>query len=115
MLSFAIHEDGAANSKDNPAAAGLVVALYITGAGGTPIKASDGAAKTDGQSLLLPVTAHIGGQPADVIDSGADGVPEGVMLLKLRTPVPAPTGSSVPLVVHIGDQISQPGVTIAIR
>jgi uncharacterized protein (TIGR03437 family) len=112
------NEDGTANSKDNPAPAGSVIAVYVTGAGpplpAGPVGAPLSASKLS--RLTLPIAARTGGEPAKVLESGSvPGMVVGVIQMKVRTSMAAPLGSSVPLVVQVGDQSSQPGVTLAIR
>jgi uncharacterized protein (TIGR03437 family) len=65
---------------------------------------------------VLPVTAQIGGQVADVLYAGgAPGVVEGVTQVNLRVPSGSPTGAAVPLVLRVGESSSQPGITLAVR
>jgi len=61
------------------------------------------------------VSATIGGLPADIKFKGL--TPGSVGLYQINTVVPTgiPPGSAVPIVISVGGQVSQPGVTIAVR
>jgi uncharacterized protein (TIGR03437 family) len=64
--------DGSLNSSSHPAEAGSVVVLYGTGAGQTNPPGVDG--QITGSTLskpVLPVTATIDGQPAQVLYAGS--------------------------------------------
>ena len=112
------NEDGAINSAGNPASMGTMIVLYATGAGQNSPPGQDGAVVT-ADSLpqpILPVSAKVGGQPAEVLYAGgAAGLVEGIIQVILRIPRGASTGPSVPVVVQIGDRASQPGLTLALQ
>jgi len=64
---------------------------------------------------LLPVAATIGGVPADVAYAGGDnGLSAGTIRIDLTVPESV-TGNAVPVVIAIGNNSSQPGVTIAVN
>jgi uncharacterized protein (TIGR03437 family) len=68
------------------------------------------------KSPILPVTATIGGVPAQVPYAGtAPGIVSGIMQVNVLIPAGAPSGSAVPVVVSVGTASSQPGVTLAIQ
>jgi uncharacterized protein (TIGR03437 family) len=67
-----LNRDGSLNSSSHPAEAGSVVVLYGTGAGQTNPPGVDG--QITGSTLskpVLPVTATIDGQPAQVLYAGS--------------------------------------------
>jgi uncharacterized protein (TIGR03437 family) len=93
----ATNEDGTLNTASNPAARGSIVVLYGTGIG-------------DG---LQPVSAQIGGSPADVLYTGAVvGYPG---IFQVNTRVPFGTPGIVNTLVRVGQVSSQGGVTLAIQ
>jgi uncharacterized protein (TIGR03437 family) len=112
-----LNQDGSLNSPNNAAAPGSVITLWATGAGQLSPPGIDGAV-VDAASLpvtALPVLAQIGGQDAAVLYSGgAPGLVEGVIQVNLRIPAASPAGDALPLVLRIGDNTSQPGITIAV-
>jgi uncharacterized protein (TIGR03437 family) len=112
-----LNQDGSLNSPNNAAAPGSVITLWATGAGQLSPPGIDGAV-VDATSLpvtALPVLAQIGGQDAAVLYSGgAPGLVEGVIQVNLRIPAASPAGDALPLVLRIGDNTSQPGITIAV-
>jgi uncharacterized protein (TIGR03437 family) len=113
--AIVLNQDGSLNSGDSPAAAGSVVTLWATGAGQLSPPGIDGAVvSADSLPLpLLPVTAQIGGQAADVLYAGgAPGMVEGVIQVNLRVP---PVSGSVPIQLLVGTAASQPNLTIAVK
>jgi len=116
--AVAANQDYTLNSGQNPAAAGSVVILYATGGGLNSPAVPDGSVIAADQlpRPVLPVTAQIGGQPATVLYAGgAPGMAAGVMQLNLQVPDGVAAGSAVPVILTVGGQSSQPGVTIAVR
>jgi uncharacterized protein (TIGR03437 family) len=116
--ALAINQDGTLNSSDNPADRNSVVVLYATGAGLTSPAAQDGALADQTQPLqpLLPLTVEIGGVPADVQYAGsAPGIVEGFFQINALVPPNAPSGPSQPVVLKVGGQSSQNGLTLAIQ
>jgi uncharacterized protein (TIGR03437 family) len=116
-----LNQDGVTlNSPAAPAPRGNVVAIYMTGEGETSPKGADGAIIPAVPSALktpvLPVTATIGGIPANVVYKGsAPGYVSGLMQVNIEIPATAPTGGAVPLVVTVGTATTQPNVTIAVQ
>ena len=88
-----------------PAPTGTYIQVYATGFGlfGSP-------------SLLLPVTATIGGLAATVQYAGqAPGYTSGLQQINVLIPVNTPLGSAVPLQLMVGGVSTQAGVTLSIR
>jgi uncharacterized protein (TIGR03437 family) len=113
-----LNSDGTANSQDNPATRGSTVTLYLTGVGQTSPTGQDGATLTSGDlpQPVASVSAQIGGQPTQVL--GASGVPDmvtGIVQVKLQIPPGSPCGPSVSLVVQVGGNSTQAGLTVAIQ
>jgi uncharacterized protein (TIGR03437 family) len=113
----ALNQDGLVNSASNPAAAGSVIVLYLTGEGQTMPQGVDGriAAAAPFPAPLLPVTVQIGGQPATYFYAGA--APDEVAgIMQINANIPAGvTGNAVPVSVHIGTVSTRNGVTIAVQ
>jgi uncharacterized protein (TIGR03437 family) len=112
-----LNEDGSVNSPDNPAAAGDWVSMYATGAGQTIPPGVDGQIVGATPPLpVLPVSVKIGGMDSEVLYAGS--VPDlvaGVLVINVRIPANAPTGSAVAVVFGVGDNSSQGSVGIAIK
>jgi uncharacterized protein (TIGR03437 family) len=66
-------------------------------------------------SLDLPVEVHIGGQPAEVISVQVSGTRAGVTEVRVRIPEMVEAAPFQPVVLHVGNMFSQPGLGIAIR
>ena len=116
--AVAVNQDGTPNSPLNPATPGSVVTFLATGAGQWSPAGVDGEIVGSGDlpRPILPVRALVGGQPAEVqYAGGAPGIVEGVIQVNLLIPAASQTGAAVPLVLQVGDSISQPGITLAIR
>ena len=109
--------DGTVNSPANPASAGGTVLLMATGEGQTTPAGADGkVAGSTSPKPQLTVSAQIGGLNANVIAAGGEaGAVAGTLLIKLRIPAGVTPGSSVPVVINIGNAASQPGVTVAVQ
>jgi uncharacterized protein (TIGR03437 family) len=113
-----LNENGSLNNSTNPAAPGSIVVIYLTGEGQTNPAGSDGSLAL-GATLpkpILPVSATIGGVDAEILYAGAaPGAVAGLMQINARISPLTPPSSTSALIVKIGDKLSQPGVTIAVR
>jgi uncharacterized protein (TIGR03437 family) len=104
------------NSRDNPARAGSVVAMYGTGLGQLSPAVADGTVVS---AMPYPVaaakpTATVGGASAEVLYAGAaPGSVAGVNQVNIRLPASG-RGDEVPVIVTVGDATS-PAVGISIR
>jgi uncharacterized protein (TIGR03437 family) len=92
------NEDGTINDVQHGAARGTVVTLYTTGV-----------------SLDLPVEVHIGGMPSEVISAQVSGTRAGVTEVRVRIPETVESSPFQPVVLHVGNLFSQPGVGLAIQ
>ncbi len=116
------NSDGSTNSPSNPAARGGVVVLYLTGEGETSPAGVTGKVTTVAappQPLtpapLLPISITIGGQGANYTFAGeAPGFVSGVLQLNVIVPTTIAAGDQ-PLVVTIGGNPSQQGVTVSVK
>ena len=113
-----MNQDGTVNSAANPAAVGSYVFVYATGEGqttpgGIDGKPGDAPAPTP---IAQPVTATVGGVNAQVqYAGGVPGLVAGVLQVNVLLPSGVATGTSVPVVVNIGGQGTQAGVTLAVK
>jgi uncharacterized protein (TIGR03437 family) len=118
----ALNSDNSPNTTSDPASAGSIVQVWMTGEGQTSpagvtgsVTCSSGCATTSQiPKPLLPVTATVGGQPATVSFYGeAPGLVAGVMQVNLFIPPNTPSGA-VSLSVTVGSS-TQAGITIAVK
>jgi uncharacterized protein (TIGR03437 family) len=91
----AANEDGSANSAANPAAAGSIVTLRLTGHRGRKI------------------SVQMGGRPAEVVSQRELGSGKGEV--RVRIPEGLAASSTVPVRVKAGEFFGQAGVTAAVR
>jgi uncharacterized protein (TIGR03437 family) len=114
---------GGQNSVANPAAAGDVVILYVTGEGqtnpasvtGAVTVASLGSSGPVTPRPVLPVIVYIGGKTATLEFVGeAPAMVAGVLQINARIPSGIASGN-LPLVVTLGTSVSQSGVTVAVK
>ena len=84
---------------EHAAARGSVVTLYTTGGG----------------SLDLPVEVHIGGRPAEVMAMHVSATRAGAIEVRVRVPLTVEAAAFQPVVLHVGNLFSQPGVGLAIQ
>jgi uncharacterized protein (TIGR03437 family) len=122
ILNSDLSVNSAANPV-NPAARGDVVVIYMTGEGETAPNGVTGKVTTvdltPGHPLtpapLLPVSVTIGGQPAQWTFAGeAPGFVSGVLQLNVVVPTNIAAGNQ-PIVVTIGGNPSQQGVTVSVK
>ncbi|MGH9455542.1 MAG: hypothetical protein ACRD2O_16400, partial [Terriglobia bacterium] len=112
----ALNQDGSVNGAGNPAPVGSFISLYATGEGQTSPPGVDGlAGAAPLAEPVLKVTVTIGGEDAPVqYAGGAPGLVAGVMQINAQLPSDLPPGATVPVVVTVGANSSQTGVTIAV-
>jgi uncharacterized protein (TIGR03437 family) len=114
-----LNQDYSYNGPGRPAAKGSVVMLYGTGGGQlTPpvLDGSVGPATLPLPAPILPVTAQIGGRPAQVLYAGpAPGFTTGLLQINVRVPEETPSSAAVPVVITVGGNSSQPGLVMAVQ
>lgn len=112
-----VNEDGTINSPDNPAPKGSRISFFATGVGQTNPREGDGRLGADPlPKPVLPVVVGIGHRGAELISArGAEGVVAGMTQMEARVPLEAPSGGAVPLLIKVGNNLSQEGVWLAIR
>jgi uncharacterized protein (TIGR03437 family) len=104
-------------TSSNPAPRGSTVIIYATGEGQTTPVGVTGtiAAAASLKNPNAPVSVMIGGQAATVAYAGsAPGLVSGVFQLNVVVPTTIAAGNQ-PVVVTVGNAISQNGVTIALQ
>ena len=112
-----VNQDGSINGAKKPAAKGSIVLLYATGEGQTRPGGIDGSLATP-NNLPAPansVKVFVNGKAAEVLYAGGvSGQVAGLMQVNVRIPADAPSGD-VQIQVQVGDQQSQPGITVAVQ
>lgn len=105
-----LNQDGTINRPQNPAAAGSVVALFLTGLGSTIPQSADGTLTNPSMPPLSSnVVAYAGGQQARVLYAGdAPDLIEGAMQVNFALPTGAGAGM-VPVFVAVGNLVSSQG------
>jgi uncharacterized protein (TIGR03437 family) len=114
--AVAFNADFAVNSVLNPARRGSVVTIYMTGEGQTDPPGQNGRViTTDLRKPLLPVTATIGGKPAEVLYVGsAPQSVSGICQVNLRIPEDLGAGAQA-VEILVGGTPTQRGVTVEIQ
>ena len=112
-----LHPDYKVNSPANPAPPGSIILLYTTGEGQTDPGGVDGQlAVSVYPAPLLPVSVRSVGIEATVLYAGAaPGLVAGVMQVNVVVPEGVTPGDTVPVILKVGERISQPGITVAVR
>jgi uncharacterized protein (TIGR03437 family) len=113
----ALNQDGSYNSAKSPAARGAYLTLFLTGHGAVlPAGDAGAVAGQAAPTVAGQVQVWVGQQPAAVSYAGvAPFSTYGLMQLNLQIPANAPTGAAVPILVGIGNYVTQPSVTVAIQ
>ena len=107
--TLALNEDGTQNLRVNPAAAGSLITVFLTGQGPVDAAVEDGAGAPLDPAVkpVLPLAASIGGQAAEV--TSAELAPGQVGVLRLGLRVPEVADGERPLTVTIGGAASNTG------
>jgi uncharacterized protein (TIGR03437 family) len=94
--------DGTPNTGDNPAAAGSLIAVYLTGQGSVEPTVATGAPAPFDPPARTPyqVTATIGGQPAALAFAGLSPGSVGVFQVNLSVPAMSPGSYPLQIVVN---------------
>ena len=102
----ALNADGSRNDPQHPAASGSIVSLFFTGQGLVDTPLEDGAPAPVGPviSATSPVSATVGGLPAEVRFTGLAPGYAGLAQINLKVPVLA--AGVYPVVIKIGSATS---------
>jgi uncharacterized protein (TIGR03437 family) len=113
-----LNSDLSVNTQSNPAAAGSIIVLYGAGAGQTNPPSADGAIVPPTSPIpapVLPVTATIAGQPADILYAGdAPDLVSGVLQVNVVIPPGTPSGPQ-PVVITVGTASSQANLDVWVQ
>ncbi len=112
-----VNQDGTFNAPDNRSAIDSVAVAFATGEGQTEPAGLDGQiAAAVFPKPVAPVEVLVGGVRAEIVYVGAaPGVVAGLLQVNFRIPRLVAPGAAVPLVLRIGNAVSQDGVTFAVR
>ena len=110
-----LNQNATLNGVGKAAKVGEIVVFYATGEGQTSPGGVDGVIIGNTLSKpVLPVKVEIGGRVAEVLYAGsAPGIVAGVMQVNVRVPAIS-VSNSVPVILTVGTQTSQGGVTMAV-
>jgi trimeric autotransporter adhesin len=115
VFSIAINQDGTYNSANNPASSGAYLTIYATGEGLTdgPNISGEPAAAPYPQPNL-PVTATLGGVPAQIVWAGSAPGLVGLLQVNLLIPGPYLPSGAAPLQLTVGT-VSSPLMTVFVQ
>lgn len=101
-----LNQDGTVNGAANPAPRGTAISVYMTGTGTVAPTIADGSAgpvTAPYPTTVQKITAQIGPVLAPVIFAGqAPALIAGATQVNVVIPPDAPSGPSIPLVIHAG-------------
>lgn len=103
--AVALNQDSSVNSPQNPAAAGEVVQLFLTGQGLTTPRVETGALSPAAAPFATPdasVSVLIDGRPADVLFAGLAPGSIGLLQVNARVPGATPASAVTSIVVTVG-------------
>jgi uncharacterized protein (TIGR03437 family) len=111
-----LNEDNSVNTAANPLERGKIAIFYGTGEGQTkPGGVSGLPATATYPKPVLPVTVTIGGKSAEVLYAGAaPDMVAGVIQINARVPADIAAGNTE-VVIKVGNNASQAGVTLAVK
>jgi uncharacterized protein (TIGR03437 family) len=113
-----LNQDQTVNGTENGAAAGTIISLFATGEGLTNPGSIEGAITSADAPThpILQVRVFIGGKEAEILYAGsAPGLPAGMLQVNTRVPLETPPGAAAPVVLTVGPNRSQDGVTVYVR
>jgi uncharacterized protein (TIGR03437 family) len=115
----ALNQDGSINSPANPAPAGSIVTLFVTGAGAMTPAFADGSIATNFAQPAIPLSTTFG--EIEFVGA-APGLLVGIVQMNVRAPVRLPCGQLVcldpdalPVFVQSGERQSIGIATVAVR
>jgi uncharacterized protein (TIGR03437 family) len=113
-----LNQDQSVNTATNRAAAGSIISLFAGGGGQTTPQGIDGLVTptTLLPQLMQSVSVTIGGVPATDISyvGAAPGLVSGALQVNVRIPASVPSGDQ-PVVLRVGNAISQSGLVVSVR
>ena len=110
LFPVVLNQDGTVNSAANPAAAGTVVVLFLTGQGVTTPPSVTGALPMNGYpEPVAPVVVEVGGEALEILFKGQAPLTAGVMQINARL---ARAPARLPCASVVGDAVSQAGVVV---
>lgn len=111
-----LNSDNSVNSDSNRAVRGSIVTLLATGTGLLTPPGGDGAITgSPDPKLSLRVKVYVDGV---VVPSSARAELKNydeILAIKVRIPATAPANADLPVMLEVGDKVSQPGVTVAVK
>jgi len=111
-----LNQDYTPNSPANPAAKGSIVMLFGTGEGGTDPPQTEGTMTNGVVHLTSAATVNVGGvDGAPQFAGEAPGQLAGLFQVNAVIPNGSPSGPAVPVVVRIGGNATQAGITVAVQ
>jgi uncharacterized protein (TIGR03437 family) len=111
-----LNQDQSVNGSANPDSVGNIITLFGTGGGQTSPAAQDGAFSGVG-TLNLPVKVFIDGiQSTNITYAGPTPFEvEGLFQIDVQIPANVHHPGNLFVVVQIGDEMTQPGVTVSVK
>src|SRR5204862_1649408 len=108
--AVALTQDPGLNGPDRPALVGSAITVFMVGQGpvDSPVTSGAGSPANPVAQPLLPITATIGGRPADVLFAGL--LPGAVGLFQVDLRIPILAAGDFPLIITIGDASSKPAL-----
>jgi uncharacterized protein (TIGR03437 family) len=111
-----LNQDNSINNPANPALRGSIVVLWATGQGPSdPDWAEDLLASDPLPQPKNKVNVNIGGHWGQILYAGAAPGLAAVIQVNVRVPYGIQPGSKVPVLMRIGNTMSQTGVTMAVQ
>ncbi len=113
----AVNPNGSRNGAQNPVDRGTIITVFANGLGTTTpaVPAGQQTPSSPLSPASFPITASIGGQPAQVLFAGLAPGFVGLFQLNILVSQNASTGNQVPLTITINGVPSQDDAHIAVR
>lgn len=113
---IAVHEDGTRNSPTNPAPRNSFVTVYATGEGLTDPPGQTGRLAAEPLPRpVLPVRLQLANWECEIVSAGSAPGEAGVMQIVARLPGGFAPSGTLPLVLRVGEAVSQGGVVLSMR
>ncbi|HLN04434.1 MAG TPA: hypothetical protein VK335_34415 [Bryobacteraceae bacterium] len=111
-----LNSDNSVNSDSHRAPRGSVVTALATGGGLTSPLSHDGVITgSPAPKLNLDVKVYLDGALVPSSTRSESGNYDEIDTIKIRIPATARPNADLPVMIQIGDKVSQPGVTVAVK
>ena len=114
--AMVINADNSMNSDSHRAPRGSIVTVLATGTGLLTPPGGDGTVTgSPAPKLKLPIKVYLDGAPVTSSTRAESKNYDEIDAIRILIPTTARANTDLPVMIQIGDKVSQPGVTVAVK